>query len=478
MGELSDFARIVLFASAGLLAAILSYPVAERLRIPAPVLFLAAAAIASDLIGDLEGVLTPVEVGEVGTVALIVILFEGGMQVGWGRFRASIWPIGILGVPGTLATGAIVAVGAHMALDLDWTTAAIIGAALAPTDPAVMFSVLGNREVGGRSGTILQGESGANDPVAIALIIGLLDFATDNGSGLAVTERFLLEMGVGLAVGVVGARLLAWTARRVPLAGGSFYPLRLLAAAGVVFGAAAALHGSGFLAVFVAGILLGDERFPYKSETRGFLAPAAGLAEITVFVALGLTVDLGSFPSRTWVDGAVIAVLVVLIARPLVVAVLLWRTDLTRAERLFISWAGMKGAVPILLGSFAVIAAVDHSLLIYDVVFVVVTVTVLVQGLLLSPVASRLGIPMETVEPKPWSVAVVGGSYVVGDGSAAIGVALRDLPLGGNGWVSEIVRGGAEVGTRGAQVLEAGDRVTVITPDDERERIRALLEGG
>ena len=264
----------------------------------------------------------------------------------------------------------------------------------------------------------------------------------------------------------------------MPLAGGSFYPLRLLAAAGVVFGAAAALHGSGFLAVFVAGILLGDERFPYKSETRGFLAPAAGLAEITVFVALGLTVDLGSFPSRTWVDGAVIAALVVLIARPLVVAVLLWRTDLTRAERLFISWAGMKGAVPILLGSFAVIAAVDHSLLIYDVVFVVVTVTVLVQGLLLSPVASRLGIPMETVEPKPWSVAVVGGSYVVGAGSAAIGVALRDLPLGGNGWVSEIVRGGAEVGTRGAQVLEAGDRVTVITPDDERERVRALLEGG
>ena len=468
----------MLFASAGLLAAILSYPVAERLRIPAPVLFLAAAAIASDLIGDLEGVLTPVEVGEIGTVALIVILFEGGMQVGWTRFRASIWPIGLLGVPGTLATGAIVAAGAHLVLDLDWTTAAIIGAALAPTDPAVMFSVLGNREVGGRSGTILQGESGANDPVAIALIIGLLDFATDKGSGLAVTERFLLEMGVGLVVGVIGARLLAWTARRVPLAAGSFYPLQLLAAAGIVFGVAAVLHGSGFLAVFVAGILLGDERFPYKSETRGFLAPAAGLAEITVFVALGLTVDLGSFPSRTWVDGAVIAVVVVLIARPLVVSALLWRTDLNRAERLFISWAGMKGAVPILLGSYAVIAAVDHALLIYDVVFVVVTGTVLVQGLLLSPVARRLGIPMETVAQRPWSLAVVGGSYVVVDGSAAVGVALRDLPLGGDGWVSEIVRDGAEVGARGAQVLEAGDRVTVITTDDERERVRALLEGG
>jgi cell volume regulation protein A len=278
-------------------------------------------------------------------------------------------------------------------------------------------------------------------------------------------------------VGVVGARLLAWTARRVPLAGGSFYPLRLLAAAGVVFGVATALHGSGFLAVFVAGVLLGDERFPYKGETRGFLAPAAGLAEITVFVALGLTVDLGSFPSRTWVDGAVIAVLVVLIARPLVVAVLLGRSDLTRAERLFISWAGMKGAVPILLGSFAVIAAVDHSLLIYDVVFVVVTVTVLVQGLLLSPVASRLGIPMETLEAKPWSVAVVGGSYTVAPASPATGVALRDLPLGGDGWVSEIRRNGSTVPARGAQRLQAGDEVIVIFADEQRDDVRALFTG-
>ena len=231
--------------------------------------------------------------------------------------------------------------------------------------------------------------------------------------------------------------------------------------------------------MFVAGILLGDERFPYKSETRGFLAPAAGLAEITVFVALGLTVDLGSFPSRTWVDGAVIAVLVVLVARPLVVAVAaLARADLTRAERLFISWAGMKGAVPILLGSFAVIAAVDHSLLIYDVVFVVVTVTVLVQGLLLSPVASRLGIPMETVEPKPWSVAVVGGSYAVARRRPRpAGVALRDLPLGGDGWVSEILRNGSTVATRGAQRLQAGDEVIVICADEQRDDVRALFTG-
>jgi cell volume regulation protein A len=228
--------------------------------------------------------------------------------------------------------------------------------------------------------------------------------------------------------------------------------------------------------VFVAGVLLGDERFPHKSEARGFLGPAAGLAEITVFVALGLTVDLGSFPSETWIDGAVIAVVLVLVARPLIVAALLRRSALTRAERLFISWAGMKGAVPILLGSYAVIAAVDHSLLIYDVVFVVVLVTVLVQGLLLSPVAARLGIPMETIEPRPWSIEVVGERYIVAPGSAAAGVAVRDLPLGDEGWVSEIVRGGAQVPARGAQVLEAGDVIRVISAAGDSDGLRRLLE--
>jgi len=274
--DAAEFGRVVLIVAVGFAVAILSSRISGRLRVPAPALFLAAATVSSDLIPNLAPLLTIHDVERICLVALIVILFDGGYSIGWRRFRESAVPISSLGVLGTFATAGGAALVAHYVIGLDWTAAGLLGAAIAPTDPAVMFSVLGNREVGGRSGTILQGESGANDPVAIALIIGLLDFATDKGSGLAVTERFLLEMGVGLVVGVIGARLLAWTARRVPLAAGSFYPLQLLAAAGIVFGVAAVLHGSGFLAVFVAGILLGDERFPYKSETRGFLAPAAG----------------------------------------------------------------------------------------------------------------------------------------------------------------------------------------------------------
>ncbi len=484
MGELTEFARIVLLASAGLLVAVLSSTVTERLRIPAPILFLAAASLVSDWLDQLETIFSPTDVARIGTVCLIVILFEGGMQVGWKSFRGSIGPIALLGVPGTFLTAAVLALTAHFALGMGWTTAWLIAAALSPTDPAVIFSLLGNREVGGRSGTILQGESGANDPVSIALMVGMLQLATDHGGVEGLGGNFALEMAIGLAVGVVGGRLILVMARRLPPGGESFSPLRLLAAAGLVYGVAGALHGSGFIAVFVAGILLGDERFPYKVATETFLAPAAGLAEVTMFVALGLTVDVTSFLSRVWLDGILIALLLVLVARPLVVAVLLHWADLNIGERAFISWAGMKGAVPILLGSFAVEAHVHEAQRIYGIVFVVVAVTVLVQGMGLTVVADRLGIPLRPVEPEPWSVSIGLreepsnlARFVVAEDAAGAGVALRDLPLDRHSWISLIVREGRVVPPRGSRVLEPGDELIVMSRPEDRDDLRALLEG-
>src|SRR5687767_16033025 len=145
-------------------------------------------------------------VERIGIVALIVILLDGGMHVGWTRFRGSVYPIAMLGVVGTFLTAALVAVAAHSLLDFSWTTSWLLGAALAPTDPAVMFSVLGNREVGGRSGTILEGESGANDPVGIALMLGMIELAIhDDASFWVVVREFAVEMPIGLVVGVAGA---------------------------------------------------------------------------------------------------------------------------------------------------------------------------------------------------------------------------------------------------------------------------------
>ena len=227
------------------------------------------------------------------TLALIAILFDGGMSIGLGRFRTAAVPITILGVLGTFGTAPLVAVAAHYVLGFDWTVALLIGAALAPTDPAVTFSVLAGKEVEGRSGTILEGESGFNDPVGIALMIGMIELATSRRRPRSVVWEFLREMGIGLAVGAVAGLRLLQALRRVPLPDGSLYPLAVLLGAGVVYGFATVSHGSGFLAVFVAGIVIGDAEFPRRLEVRHFHSALADLGELAVFVALGLTIDLG-----------------------------------------------------------------------------------------------------------------------------------------------------------------------------------------
>jgi potassium/hydrogen antiporter len=394
--EVTTFGGIILVVASGFSLAVLASRITDYVPLPSPALFLLAAAVASDLSDRLANALSIRDVERIGVVALILILFDGGIHVGWRRFRVAALPIASLGVLGTFATGGIMAVAAHLLLDVDWTTAGIIGAALAPTDPAVMFSVLGKREVAGRTGTILEGESGANDPVGIALMIGMLEFATaDNGSLWDVAGEFVVEMSVGLVVGVAGAAALIWVIRRASLPSAALYPLRTLGAAGVIYGTAAALHGSGFLAVFVAGLLVSDVRAPFKDEIERFHTSLASLAEITVFVALGLTIDLGSILSdRVVLEGLALAVVLGLVARPLAVALLLVPARLSWGERAFVAWGGLKGAVPILLAALAVLAQVDEADRIYKIVFVVVTASVIVQGTLLPFAARRFGVPM------------------------------------------------------------------------------------
>jgi cell volume regulation protein A len=400
--EVITFGAVVLVVASGFSLAILASRVSDYVPLPAPALFLLVAALASDVSDRLANALSIRDVERIGVVALIVILFDGGIQVGWRRFHESAYPIASLGVLGTFATAGVMAVAAQIVLDVDWTTAGIIGAALAPTDPAVMFSVLGKREVAGRTGKILEGESGANDPVGIALMIGMLEYATsDDGSLWGIPGEFLLEMSVGLAVGVAGAAALIWVIRHASLPTAALYPLRTLAAAGVIYGVAAVLHGSGFLAVFVAGLLVSDVEAPFKLETERFHTSLASLAEITVFVALGLTIDLGSIvTSRVLLEGIVLAVVLGLLARPLAVGLLLLPARLSWGERAFVAWGGLKGAVPILLAALAVLAPVDEADRIYKLVFVVVTVSVVVQGTLL-PAAARLsGVPMRVRPPE------------------------------------------------------------------------------
>jgi potassium/hydrogen antiporter len=483
MGGVGPFGLAVLVAALTGIAAVLSSGVSERLRIPAPAFFLIGAAVASDIWPWL-GRLSFVTVEQVVTVALAIILFDGGMRIGWKRFQSAAVATAWIGVAGTLVTAGAVAVAAHALFAFDWRGALLIGTALAPTDPAVVFSVLGRREVGGRTGLLLEGESGANDPVGIALLVALL---TAEGSGLSavgqVTEEFALQMAVGILVGVAGGRALLTFMRRVPLPSEGLYPLRVFASALAIYGLATVARGSGFLAVFIAGMLIGDERAPYKGEIARFHSSLASLAEIVAFVMLGLTIQLHALgDGAAWLIGLALAALLAFVIRPLLVGVLLWPVRLRLGERVFVLWTGLKGAVPILLGAFIVQARVSGAGRIYEIIFMVVAFSVVVQGGAVPGLARRLRIPLRTVEPEPWSLGIRFQEepedvhrFVVAAGSPAEDTTVEDLPLPEDAWISIIIRDGRLVPAQEGTALRAGDEVLVLGSESYADELSAIF---
>ena len=475
MTEISDFGLIVLAVSATVFVALLGMRLADRLSLPYAAVILVGAVVVSTVFDSLEDVLSIEQVERLTVVALVIILFDGGLHIGLGRFRRSAGPVVAIGVIGTFATAGLVAVAAHYVLGLDWILAGLIGAAIAPTDPAVTFSVFGSREIRGRAGTILEGEAGVNDPVGIALMIGMIELATHDDAGFSiVVSEFAVEMALGLVVGIGGALALLPVMRHVPLTGPALYPIRVLAGAGVIYGLAAVVGGSGFLAAFVAGVLLGDAAAPRKGEIEGFLSSLAGLAEIAAFVALGLTVGLGSLESgETWVDGIVLALLLAFVARPLALIPLLLPARLTRGERVFIAWAGLKGAVPILLGALALLSDVDDAERLYGIVFIVVLFSVVVQGASVPKVARRLRIPFRRVDHDLAEVL----EFVVRDDAFASGRRVADLPLGERAWLGVLIRHGRPRAISGSVVLEPGDRVHVYCQPEDAAALERIFAG-
>jgi cell volume regulation protein A len=476
-------AALVTVAGAGLVA-LLSNRLTERMKVPAPLLVLVAAAIAVQAIPSLH---SPSErvVEDLVTIALVYILFDGGMHMGWRKFRAAAAPIALVGVLGTFLTVAAAAAAIHLLFALSWYAAVLVATAISPTDPAVVFSVLGQREVEGRSGTILEGESGANDPVGIAVMSSLIAAGALSGDAFAhVGAEFVLQMGVGAGVGVVGAYGLKWFMRAVPLPAEGLYPLRTAASALLIFGVAVLAHGSGFLAVFVAGILLGDTRAPYKREIERFHSAIASLGEIVAFVVLGLTVKLTELTHPdVWIPGLIIGVVIALVIRPLLVGLCLIPARLTRNERAFVLFAGLKGAVPILLGSFILAAHVADAERLYGIVVVVVMFSVAVQGSLVPSVARLLRLPTRAVPTEPWSLGVRlreepenAHRLTITAGAPADGRRIEELhALPADAWISLVVRDTKLLPIRGDSELRAGDEVLLLAHTGLRDELEATF---
>jgi cell volume regulation protein A len=484
MKDVEPFGLIVLVVAAAGVLAVLSNRLSERILVPAPAIFLACAAVASEIRPALYDV-SDTTVERIVTVAVAAILFDGGMHIGWSRLRQALGAVLLVGVVGTFLTALAMAVLAHVLFGFEWWISLLIGTAVAPTDPAVVFSVLGRREVSGRSGTVLEAESGANDPVGIALMGALLTAGSVSAGAVGqIAVGFIGQMAVGSAVGYAGGRLLLEFMRRVALPTEALYPLRALAGGFVIFGLATVAHGSGFLAIFVAGIVLGDARAPYKAEIGRFVSALASMGEIVAFVVLGLTVDLTNLTHRNvWLPGLVLAVALAFVVRPAVVGLLMTRVRLAGKEKAFVLWAGLKGAVPILLATFLLGASVNAAERLYGIIVVLVTFSVVVQGGLVPLVASRLGVPMRTVEPEPWALGVRLRDepqgvhrHRVGPGSPADSSTIADLPISSDDvWVSFVVRGGELVPVSGATVLQANDDVVVLADPERREGLAELF---
>ncbi len=389
-----DAARFTLIAGGLLTLTVLVAWAARRARIPAPLAFLAVGVLYSSATGyTLE-----VESGDwlitIGTIALAIILFEGGFHGGWSRTRAVLGPVLGMGLLGTFATAALMAMAGHWLLGLSWGTASLIAIALAPTDPATVFSVLAGQQLRGRAGEVLEGESGVNDPVGIALMLGALELVLHGGGSGALAEvalGFGTELVIGITGGVVVGLAGNWVLTHAPLPNQAVHASAALAVGLLALGLTAQLHGSGFLAAFVAGLVVGERDVRHHAETEDVLSVAANLGETTMFLLLGLTITISAFDDSVLVE-LVTFVLLAFLVRPIVTFAVLAPSSLPRSEQAFVAWGGLRGAVPILLAFFAVIEGAPDAQLVYTVVFVAVSLGVLVQGMTMPALGRRLGL--------------------------------------------------------------------------------------
>lgn len=397
MDAFADFFPSLLVVAVLLLAALAAEPLAQRIGLPGPASFLAVGIVAglADIgpVGDLGAL----RLEEIGAIALYAILFQGGLSTGFAAWRSQARPIVLLGLPGTAATAAGVAVAGRL-IGLDWPLAVLIGVALSPTDPAAVYATLrGRGETAAR--TVLEGESGFNDPIGISLMAVTVSAISDgNASAGKGALRLILELGVGLVGGVVGAAVLLWLLRRSSAFHGPLRSVAVVLGAVVVGAGTASLHGSGFLAVYIAGLLLSDAWAELDTRHHQLPEALAAASEPLLFGMLGAAFAPIVAGEDVW-RGIVLTLATVLLIRPLVAATCLLGSELTRPERVLVSWGGLKGAVPLLLAAFPALESLGESDRTRAIVLVATATSILVQGATLRQVAGR--VPASATSPAP-----------------------------------------------------------------------------
>ncbi len=458
----------------------------ERLGVPVALIFLVIGVVAGSAgIGgiafeDYEFTF------RVGTTALVLILFDGGLNTPVPAVRAVAWPAGVLATVGVVGTAAAVA-GIAWALGLDPQLALLVGAVVSSTDAAAVFAMLRGSGISlkRRVGTTLEAESGLNDPMAVILTTLVTAYVLSGAalpSWSRVAGEMVAQLGIGVAAGILVGRLARMLVNRIRLPAGGLYPVLTLSFALFAYGVATLSFGSGFLAVYVAGMVLGDGQLPYRRSLLRVHDALAWLSQIVMFLLLGLLV----FPSRLVEvagTGLLLALAIAVLARPVVVVLCLLPFRFKPREVGYISWVGLRGAVPIILATYPILAGVPEGGRLFDLVFFIVVVNAFIPGATVAAVTRWLRLesadpPMPPAVLEIESMQPLEGelmSFYVDDALAVVGVPMSELPFPEGAAATLIVRGQQLVAPKGGTQLEPGDHVYVFARPVDRPFIQLMF---
>jgi cell volume regulation protein A len=420
-----------------------------------------------------------------GVLALVFILFAGGLDTDWSSARPVLWQATSLATLGVLITALLVGVLAHAVFNFSLLEGLLLGAVISSTDAAAVFSVLRARSVNLRSSLkpLLELESGSNDPMAVFLTIGLIQLLTSaETSYFQIAQLFVLQMGLGALLGFGLGKLLALLLNRLKFVYEGFYPVFALAFAGFVYGATALVGGSGFLAVYVAGLVAGNSDFVHKKSLLRFFDGFAWLSQIGMFLTLGLLV----FPSRivpVLGAGLLISAFLMFVARPLSVFIALTFSRLNWREKGFVAWVGLRGAVPIILATFPLLAKLPNAELLFNLVFFIVLTSALLQGWSIPAVARLLQVdaPAERKRQYPLEFAPPAGldtdlvEFIVPAHAAVAGKSLVELGMPHDSLIVLISQNEEFIVPSGGTVLNEGDVVLALVNKRNLPEVRAIF---
>lgn len=476
---------VALILGVALVIGVVASQLADRIGVPALVLFIGAGMIlGSDISGWIY--FDNAEAAQlIGTIALVEILFQGGLETEWKHVRKVIVPSSILATVGVLLTSGLTGLIAWWVLDIHWTMALLIGAIVGSTDAAATFAVIGTSDLRARLKYTLEAESGLNDPMAIFLTTIMIMWITQGPPTTLWAVGFLVwQMGLGVVGGLVAGWIMKKLLPRIRFQAAGLYPILLTGVAFTVFALVSLANGSGYLAVYILGIYLATLEIPYRQSVFRFHDGMAWLAQIVMFTVLGLLV----FPSQMGpiaVPALAIAAGQILVARPLAVWLCTLGQRFTLREFVVLAWSGLRGAVPVILGTYPMVAGVPNSGMIFHVVFFVVLVSATLQGSTISWLADKLGQLLRGEPPRPVRLELMTMERLNADmlevelneSSRATGMRLAELALPELCTVSAIYRDGRVVAPRGHTKLLAGDVLFVLAPKDHSARVEELIVG-